>query len=175
MDVESTIGITDPDYSGCAYWGVVTRSIVDTLLSIRFTVLERLVLFSICLMLRVVCCKRGIPLKSCRSIERSFSRHSKYPIESISPKRRVYPYVLGIGVLAMGGAGIYLYETNSFKMMEFTKRIKDESNDEMKWRDAIATSLVAMSNQDQGKERLLRHKWGTTLGNWIIEDSVSEM
>ena len=75
-------------------------------------------------------------------------------------------------MLATGGAGVYLYKTNSFQMVEFTKRIKDESKDEMKWRDAIATSLVAISNQEQGKKRILRHKWGTTLGNWIIEDSV---
>lgn len=123
-------------------------------------------------MFRVVCCKSSIPLDLSRSIGRSFSRRSKYVMEEVAPRRHILPYVTGAVMLATGGAGVYLYKTNSFQMVEFTKRIKDESKDEMKWRDAIATSLVAISNQEQGKKRILRHKWGTTLGNWIIEDSV---
>ena len=172
VDLNKSVEIQDADYSGTRKISCLTSSFFAPLFSVRFAEFKRGIVFSICFMFRVVCCKSSIPLGLGRSIGRSFSRRSKYVMEEVAPKRHILPYITGGMVIAMGGAGVYMYKTNSFQMVEFVKRTKTDSKDDMKWRDAIATSLVAISNQELGRERILRHKWGATLGNWIIEDSV---
>lgn len=112
-------------------------------------------------------CKR-ISFPSCRSL----TIRSKQSTPQILPKRKIWPYALGISTIAIGGCGIYLYRSSSLQILEFANEYAKSPSSNLRWRDAIATALIDICSQEQGREMLLRHHWGSTLGSWIIEDAV---
>ena len=105
---------------------------------------------------------------SCRSL----SFRSRQSLPQVLPKRKIWPVVLGISTFAIGGGGIYLYRSSSLQILEFAKEYTKSPSNNLRWRDAIATALIDICSQEQGRDILLRHHWGSTLGSWIVEDSV---
>lgn len=123
-------------------------------------------------MLRIVGRESRIGYKSFSRLHRSFSYRIKRNNVRILPKRRLLPSVLGVTAIAAGGCGWYLYKSSSIQILEFAKEHATSPTDNLRWRDAVASALIDFCSQEHGREILIRHHWGSTLGSWIIEDSV---
>lgn len=76
-----------------------------------------------------------------------------------------------MSAMAIGGCGIYLYHSRSLEIAEYARDIKLSADGELRWRDAVANALVAIGSQQSGRVILKRHNWGSTLGNWIKEET----
>ena len=84
---------------------------------------------------------------------------------------RYLPLAVGVSAMAIGGCGIYLYHSRSLEIAEYARDIKLSADGELRWRDAVANALVAIGSQESGRVILKRHNWGSTLGNWIKEET----
>ena len=76
-----------------------------------------------------------------------------------------------MSAMAIGGCGIYLYHSRSLEIAEYARDIKLSADGELRWRDAVANALVAIGSQESGRVILKRYNWGSTLGNWIKEET----
>ena len=111
-------------------------------------------------------------LRSCafQTQRKFFSQHGKNQLGRISSGLSSTPFLIGISAISIGGCGIYLYKTDSMKIMTTARDLINSSDGEVQWHDAIAHSLIHLCSQDAGKAILKRHNWGRTLGNWIKDN-----
>lgn len=79
----------------------------------------------------------------------------------------VVPFLIGVSTLSIGGFGIYLWRTDSMKIVSTAREVINSSEEEIHWHEAIANALIYCCSQDAGRKLLKKHNWGRTLGNWI--------
>lgn len=108
---------------------------------------------------------------SLRLQRRAFGKRVPGVYGNEKPSARYIPLAIGVSAIAIGGCGIYLYNSRSLEIAEYARDIKSSTDGELRWRDAVANALVAIGSQESGREILKRHKWGSTLGNWIKEET----
>ena len=90
----------------------------------------------------------------------------------VSPKRKIWPWVTGISTITVGGIGFYLYKSSSLQVLEYAKQYAKTKVEDVTWRETIAAALLDICSQEQGREMILRHHWGSTLASWIVEEST---
>lgn len=123
-------------------------------------------------MLRFLAKGRRIGNRTLSPLHRSFSIGTKNPSASILPRRKIWPWVVGISTATIGGCGLYLYKSSSVQVLEYAKHHADSSTNNLRWRETIAAALIDICSQESGRDMILRHHWGSTLGNWIVDDAV---
>ena len=121
-------------------------------------------------MLRVL--QRRSILRSCtfQTQKKFFSRYGNNQLGRFTSGLSSIPFLIGISAVSIGGCGLYLYKTDSMKIMSTARDFINSSEGEVHWHDAIASSLIYLCSQDAGKAILKRHNWGRTLGNWIKDN-----
>ena len=105
-------------------------------------------------------------------ISRSLLFYSKRAGNLPLHSQRLWPYVLGFSIIGVGGIGYYCFQSNSLQVMGLARQLHKSGDIELRWRDAIASSLMGIVSKNPERPLLLKGKWGTILGNWIVDDST---